>query len=52
MGEPLIVKSEIRIKMPDGSYSHQIEGAAFCRCGQSKNQPFCDGSHLRAGFNK
>jgi CDGSH-type Zn-finger protein len=23
---------------------------AFCRCGQTKNKPFCDGTHKTAGF--
>lgn len=24
--------------------------SAFCRCGHSKNKPYCDGSHSRVGF--
>lgn len=24
---------------------------ALCRCGQSKNRPFCDGTHAEAGFD-
>lgn len=27
------------------------DGTALCRCGHSKNKPYCDGSHLRAGVD-
>ncbi|MFN3379604.1 MAG: CDGSH iron-sulfur domain-containing protein, partial [Runella zeae] len=23
---------------------------AFCRCGQSSNKPYCDGSHITSKF--
>ena len=27
------------------------DGTTLCRCGHSKNKPYCDGSHLRAGVD-
>jgi uncharacterized Fe-S cluster protein YjdI len=46
---PLLVRGPIRIAQADGSVE-EVPRAAFCRCGNSKNKPFCDGSHVAAGF--
>jgi CDGSH-type Zn-finger protein len=35
---------------PSTKYAPQ-EKCALCRCGQSKNKPFCDGTHIRVGFD-
>lgn len=34
----------------DGRKLPQSEEYALCRCGKSKNAPFCDGTHKKAGF--
>jgi len=46
---PLIVTGEIEIHYPDGS-KEKRERTSFCRCGASKEKPFCDGSHDLCGF--
>jgi uncharacterized Fe-S cluster protein YjdI len=46
---PLLVRGPIRVVKPDGT-EENVTRAAFCRCGNSENKPFCDGSHRRCGF--
>lgn len=46
---PLLVRGPIRVVTADGNVE-ELPRAAFCRCGQSGNKPFCDGSHRAAGF--
>jgi uncharacterized Fe-S cluster protein YjdI len=46
---PLLVRGPIRIVQADGN-TEELPRAAFCRCGQSKNKPFCDGTHEEIGF--
>jgi uncharacterized Fe-S cluster protein YjdI len=47
---PLLVYGNIGIKHPDGTVSKKNKVTAFCRCGQSANKPYCDGTHTKAGF--
>ena len=44
------VEPRIAGTMP--SYQELVAGRRYlwCRCGRSKNQPFCDGSHAGTGF--
>ena len=47
---PLFVRGDLRITAPDGTLIREATRMALCRCGQSENKPFCDGSHRRVGF--
>jgi uncharacterized Fe-S cluster protein YjdI/CDGSH-type Zn-finger protein len=47
---PLFVRGLVRIVAPDGQLIREDTRVALCRCGASKNKPFCDGSHRRIGF--
>jgi uncharacterized Fe-S cluster protein YjdI len=46
---PLLVRGPIQVVRPDGT-TETVPRAAFCRCGQSGNKPFCDGTHREVGF--
>lgn len=47
---PLMVYGNLKVKLSDGSSKMQYKVSAFCRCGQSQNKPFCDGTHKKIDF--
>ena len=47
---PYRVRGAIQVVGADGRAYERRERQTLCRCGQSKNKPFCDGSHWYAGF--
>lgn len=47
---PLLVHGNLEITDAKGNVYQRNHSTAFCRCGQSSNKPFCDGSHARKGF--
>ena len=47
---PLLVYGNITVKDREGNETRKSKVTAFCRCGQSKNKPYCDGSHIPAQF--
>lgn len=45
MSKPIIADNKpIKVNLTEGQEYY------FCRCGRSKNQPYCDGSHSGTGF--
>jgi uncharacterized Fe-S cluster protein YjdI len=42
---PLMVFGSINVTHTDGRQEKKSKATAFCRCGQTNNSPFCDGSH-------
>ena len=45
---PLLVRGRLSIKTPEGEL--QETRVALCRCGQSGNKPFCDGTHRKVDW--
>lgn len=52
VGGPLWVRGSIPIFGADGTPYEVRNRVTLCRCGQSANKPFCDGSHVTAGFRE
>jgi CDGSH-type Zn-finger protein len=50
---PLVIEGSVKILDHQGNafvVPTNKPTVALCRCGQSKNRPFCDGSHRTANF--
>lgn len=49
---PLLVEGPVQLVDTSGNPVDTTDRprVALCRCGQSGNKPFCDGSHGRVGF--
>jgi CDGSH-type Zn-finger protein/uncharacterized Fe-S cluster protein YjdI len=47
---PLLVAGNLEICSGTGRTVKRVTKAALCRCGQSKNKPFCDGTHAQVDF--
>jgi CDGSH-type Zn-finger protein len=49
---PYIVKNCRMLRSPLDGRQYATDGTvALCRCGGSKNKPYCDGTHARIGFS-
>ena len=47
---PYLVRSKTILIKSDGTEVERDGNFGLCRCGGSKNKPFCDGEHLTNGF--
>ena len=47
---PLQVSGNLEVVSGTGRTCNKVETTYLCRCGESKNKPYCDGSHKAAGF--
>lgn len=47
---PILITTDCTITHGDGSKETKQGTTALCRCGQSANKPYCDGTHRKVGF--
>ena len=47
---PLLLHAAVHLMGESGRTLTRCHNASLCRCGHSRNKPFCDGSHAEAGF--
>jgi len=47
---PLVLAGNLEICSGTGHTVTRAQRAVVCRCGKSRNKPFCDGTHAEIGF--
>ena len=47
---PLHVKGNLELVSTTGRTLNRVTETWLCRCGQSGNKPYCDGTHKKVGF--
>ncbi len=47
---PLLLAGSVEIVSGTGRTIQRMKKCALCRCGGSRNKPFCDGTHKQNGF--
>lgn len=48
---PIFLKGGVTVESSDGTKLETRNRVTLCRCGQSQNKPYCDGSHIDCGFD-
>jgi CDGSH-type Zn-finger protein len=48
---PYLVTGSCKVTDHEGKVIEVKESFVLCRCGASKNKPFCDATHKNVGFN-
>lgn len=49
---PIVVEGKFKIIGTDDSELKPTQMTSFCRCGSSRNMPYCDGAHRKIGFTE
>ncbi len=47
---PLMIEGNLIVNKSTGEVIKEAEKIFLCRCGQSSNKPFCDGTHKKIDF--
>ena len=49
---PIHITGNLILKNSDGDVIEETDELFLCRCGQSKNKPYCDGKHKASNFSE